>query len=155
MVDTSPRLLRIFFLSLLVPAVEAAAQGYVTGLDPEAIRQTLTQGTSTNVSLMIDYDNTNNVPVGYIIYVQDDTSCPNSLSSHSWIPLTPTPGMMPAQFAGVATVSVPLNTTGLSYGTYVTNVCFVANDPNVPTNVAVPVTLKAVAADDIFMDGFE
>lgn len=144
----------ILCLSLLASDVVVAAQGYLTGWDPVAIRETLIQGSSTNIPLTFAYTNTSNFSVRYIVYVQDDSSCPNSASSHSWIPLNPMPGSMPATIAGSAIASVPLNTSGLGYGSFSTNVCFVADDPNIPTNIAVPVTLKSVATDGIFLDGF-
>ncbi len=56
---------------------------------------------------------------------------------------------------GSVLVNVPLNTTGLAVGIYRSNVCFVADDAMHPTNVAVPVVLKAVSADVVFLDGFE
>ena len=157
MCDGSFRLVRtlLLLLSFLSPAVVVAAQGALTSWDPLAIRQTGTQGTSINVSLRFDYDNASSSTVGYFIFVQDNPDCPKSSSSHSWIPFNLTSGSMTALMPGTTTVSVPLNTTGLTYGTYVTNVCFLAEDPDNPTNVAVPVILKYVTADNIFMDGFE
>ena len=59
-------------------------------------------------------------------------------------------------------VSVPLNFKGrLPFGTYVTNVCFLGDkavtpmSPAGPANIAVPVRLKSVGSDDVFLDGFE
>ena len=132
-----------------------ATQGYLTGVDPAAIRQTLTPDEAINVSMTFTYDNTGNASVSYLIFVQDDETCPLPPSSHSWIPFSPASGSMPAEELGQTPISVPLNTTSLSLGTHVTNLCFVAQDPETPTNVAVPVILKSVATDDIYMDGFE
>jgi hypothetical protein len=146
----------VLCLSLFATKMLIAAQGILTSWAPAAIRQTLKPATSTDVSLTFDYDNSSSAPVGYFIYVQDNSGCPISSSSHTWIPLNTTSGSIPVGSIGSATVSVPLNTNGgLAYGTYMTNVCFVGNESTDPTNVAVPVTLKSVATDDVFMDGFE
>lgn len=155
MSKAASRLMPILFMSLLSPAAHVDAQGYVTGWDPEALRVTLVRGDLTHVSLTFAYDNGSNDTVEYLIYIQDNPACPTPPSSHSWISFKPTSGLMPANQTGVAAASILMDGTGLAYGTYTTNMCFVANDAENPTNVAVPVTLKSVAEDDIFMDEFE
>jgi hypothetical protein len=148
---------RITILCLLFFASHAvlAENGALTSWDPEAISKTWVPGISTNVPLDFVYDNLSTFPVGYFIYVQDDPSCPTPPSSHSWITFALTSGSMAATSQGEVPILVPLNTNGLAFGTYLTNICFVADDPSNPTSVAVRVTLKSVASDDIFMDGLE
>ena len=152
------RILRptILSISLLGSMVAEAGQGILASWDPTEIRQTLSQDASTTVPLTFQYDNSTVATVNYLIFIQDNSACPKSSSTHSWIPVSTISGSIPQGQSGQLLVNVDLNTTGLGIGLYQTNVCFVADDnPKNPTNVAVPVVLKSVSADVIFLDGFE
>jgi hypothetical protein len=147
-----------FFMGLAgllgLSATARADLGYLIDYQPMAITQTLIQGNATTVDLTLAFNNTGVATIHYTAYVQDDPACPAALSSHAWIPLTPQQGSVPPGTQFQAVDHVPLNATGLAYGTYITNIC-VVSDGTPATNIAVPVTFKSVAADDIFMDGFE
>ena len=145
----------IFCTSLMAPVLAVASDGILASWDPTSIRETLSQGTSVTVPLTFTYDNSNASVAAYLVFIQDNSGCPKSPSTHSWIPMSVMSGSIPEGQAGQVMVNVSLNSNGLAVGIYRTNVCFVADDATNPTNVAVPVILKVVSPDVIFLDGFE
>jgi subtilisin family serine protease len=86
---------------------------------------------------------------GLSFSVSGEASC-----GASWLSVSPASGSVPA--GGSTGLNVTFDSTGLSGGTYTTNVCVTSNDAD-ESLVTVPVTLtvNGDSADIVFHDGFD
>jgi hypothetical protein len=137
----------------LMPMGSAMAVDYFTSVQPSSLAAVMHPGDMRNLDIVVMYANTDLQQVTVTGYVQDDPACPESLSSHTWIPFAVQQySMPPGGIQGTINYSVPFDATGMGFGSYRTNICIVQSSD--ATHV-VPVLLKVVAPDDIFFDGFD
>ncbi len=130
--------------------VPTAVGGPVANVTPTSLGSTAEAGASTTAALTIG--NTGSATLTWNIDTSSAANCATP-ATVSWISFAPTNG---STAQGTSTpVTVNLDASALTSGSYNTNVCVHSNDTATPV-VAVPVTFTVTAPDDtIFADGFD
>lgn len=132
--------------------VPTATTGPTVDVGPASLEASADAGTSTTAALTIG--NTGSADLDWNIDTADAATCATP-STVAWIGFAPASGTV-ATGAADANVVVTFDATGLTTGTYSTNVCVHSNDA-AHAVVAVPVTFTVTpgANDIIFADGFD
>lgn len=130
--------------------VPTAVGGPVANVTPTSLSGTAEAGASTTAALSVG--NTGSAALTWNIDTSNAANCATP-ATVSWISFAPASG---STAQGTSTpVTVNLDASALSSGSYNTNVCVRSNATATPV-VAVPVTFTVTAPDDtIFADGFD
>lgn len=131
---------------------QVSAADYLTSLQPASLSPVLHPGDTFNSSVDATYNNITANTIFVTGYIQDDPACPGAVSSHPWVSFTFQQDSMPPTATGTIAYSLPFNASGMSFGSYRTNLCIYQSGN--ATDV-VSILLKVVAPDDIFFDGFD